>query len=168
MALGRGGEFAVVFSLRVAVSLVAVLCMVLFSGVPLARAASDKVFPSITVATPGASGAQAIAALGGNLPAVADYYGMTAEQLRNQLLGDSGHVVEAVGDGTAAQRHGPSHPSFGRSAEGGSHAFGSGYICNVVEQPRCLAAWPNLPASQQARCAQDDLPELPGCNLVRG
>ena len=86
-----------VFSLRVAVSLVAVLCMVLFSGVPLARAASDKVFPSITVATPGASGAQAIAALGGNLPAVADYYGMTAEQLRNQLLGDSGLRLSGTG-----------------------------------------------------------------------
>ena len=97
MALGRGGEFAVVFSLRVAVSLVAVLCMVLFSGVPLARAASDKVFPSITVATPGVSGAQAIAALGSNLPAVADYYGMTADQLRNQLLGDSGLRLSGTG-----------------------------------------------------------------------
>ena len=40
--------------------------------------------------TPGVSGTQAIAALGSNLAAVAGYYGMTAEQLRNQLLGDSG------------------------------------------------------------------------------
>lgn len=104
-----------VFSLRAAVRIAAVVCMVLASGIPVARAANDKVFPSITVATPGVSGTQAIAALGSNLAAVAGYYGMTAEQLRNQLLGDSGLRLSGTGR-LVYLSAGPRRPPTTRSA----------------------------------------------------
>ena len=84
-------------SLRVALGLVVVLCMWSLSGTPAMSAASVKVFPTITVATPGVSGVSAIAALGSNLPAVADYYGMTADQLRQELLRNNGLRLSSSG-----------------------------------------------------------------------
>lgn len=54
-------------------------------------------FPALTVASPGASGEAAIAALGAGLPAVAAYYGRSAEQLRSILRQDKSLHVNAEG-----------------------------------------------------------------------
>lgn len=84
-------------SRRVALCLAAALGLLSLAALPAAPSAAEKLFPAITVVTPGLSGAAAVAALGGNLPAVADYYGMSAEQLRRQLLGDSGLRIGRTG-----------------------------------------------------------------------
>lgn len=76
--------------------LAAILVMLSLPGVPASHAGSGNIFPALSV-TPGLSGAAAVSALGGKLPEVAGYYGLTAEQLRQRLLRDEGLRLARTG-----------------------------------------------------------------------
>ncbi|PZF76894.1 hypothetical protein DK847_10555 [Aestuariivirga litoralis] len=101
------------------------------------QAAAAKVFPTITVTTPGVSGNAAIAALGSNLPAVAAYYGWTADELRRKFQRDSGLRVGGTGrlfQSSPAGRLQPAAAAAARMAAG-AQAFSMPWAGGTAPYP---------------------------------